>query len=421
MKIFKKIKMEEAILIERVVMLVLSAVSFAPNSYASKSLTSVPNYNISTDISSNSNVSNIYNNFNTSLNNNINATINIAKQHNLPFYVGNLTTKIKSSFNAFLAIENILGNTSLYNDFSWGIEHIFTDNITFAEFSITFINGKNETMYTWQANESKPFILELSVKILPVNPIETTMTTYNWSGYEVYDLDNEVTAVCSPITVPKMQLANLSQQWGSCGGDATGAWVGISNKAGGFVQLAQTGYSNVVYPSNDFIPYALFYAVIDNKTVLTNSYYPNVPRAGIGYTFSFTVTNNGKSYTFTALNLSNTAQSYTVTYTPKTIDKTYYSEFIVEAPYSPTLSWSYPQLRLPEFSSPIDFTYPELYTTTWYYVGSFYPQYWNEYFLNQTKNPNYPYNIDIFNSWNTNTYAYDMTWNDSLFSLYSLS
>ncbi|MEM3237501.1 MAG: hypothetical protein QXX11_01080, partial [Thermoplasmata archaeon] len=85
MKIFKKIKMEEAILIE-IVMLVLSAVSFAPNSYASKSLTSVPNYNISTDISSNSNVSNIYDNFNTSLNNNINATINIAKQHNLPFY-----------------------------------------------------------------------------------------------------------------------------------------------------------------------------------------------------------------------------------------------------------------------------------------------------------------------------------------------
>jgi hypothetical protein len=419
MKVFKKTKIEEVFLILVVVIVVLSAVSAPSNAYTSKTLTSVQNYNIS----NNSNISIRYNNFNNSLNCNINATKNLSTQYNLPFYVGNLTSKIKSSFNAFLPIENILHNSTLYNDFSWGIDHNFTDNITFAEFSITFNTGENVTMFTWQANESKPLMLELNVKILPEILAATSATTTNWSGYEVYDAANEVTQVSSPITVSSITTPPVSDLWGACYSIATAAWVGLSNEAGGKVQIAQTGYVNLLMPKTGYyysIPYYLFYEVVNNNNNAPSnptSYYPNAPVAGPGYTYSFSVQNTGTEYTFAALNLSNSKESYTASYTPKTIDKTYYSEFIVEAP-TPTFFYNkFDPCQLGEFSSPISFTYPELYTTTWYYVGSFYPTYWNEYYMNQAQKV-LPYNVNIFNSWSTTTYYYTMTWNNSDYSLF---
>ncbi|MGC8580710.1 MAG: hypothetical protein ACP5MB_11760, partial [bacterium] len=88
-----------------------------------------------------------YESFNSSLTANLNALRNFSIQNNLSLNVGTLAINITNSFNVFFPFIELFNFTEFQNNFSWDIEHNFTDNVTLVNFAITMDEGQNETMY----------------------------------------------------------------------------------------------------------------------------------------------------------------------------------------------------------------------------------------------------------------------------------
>ena len=85
-----------------------------------------------------------YESFNSSLTKNLNTLKNFSIQNNLSFNVGNLAVNITNSFNVFFPFIELFNFTEFQNNFSWDIEHNFTDNVTLVNFAITVEDGQNE-------------------------------------------------------------------------------------------------------------------------------------------------------------------------------------------------------------------------------------------------------------------------------------
>lgn len=375
-----------------------------------KILTFVSNNNAS----SGSYSSEVYSNFNSSLKNNINYTQNIAKQNSLAFYIGNLTTKITSSFNLFLTLSNLLNNLSLYNNFTWDMEHNFTDNATFAVFSITFINGIYETMCTWQMNESNPLIFSFSVKILSAYAASSSYNNVNWAGYEFYGPTSTsyINAIQAEISMSNTYVPPVGQVNGLVE-VALAAWVGLSPCAGGWAvngtrYLAQTGYIISYWPEFPVGAASLVYEVLPNKL----QYYPGGPTIVGGNIVTFEVQNLGSSdFEFTAYN---TKTTYTYNYKTNA-QQTYYGQYVTEAP-GPGNSEIFGNVtQIIEFKPAVTMTVPELSIgNTWQTLyGPYTSGDYNNYILNQTPSKNVNINNAFLYNSTSCQYYMSYTWVNS--------
>ncbi|MGC9123542.1 MAG: hypothetical protein ACP5IB_05680 [Thermoplasmata archaeon] len=364
-----------------------------------------------------------YESFNSSLTANLNALRNFSIKNNLSLNVGTLAINITNSFNVFFPFIELFNFTEFQNNFSWGIEHKLTDNVTLVNFAITMDEGQNETMYVWQFNESNTLNFTFSNYTYPIFYAESsTILSTNWAGYEFYvSQPNYINGVFTTINMPNTyvpwsQIAVVP--WPTSylypfGVELSlSSWVGLSQGMGGIPYLAQTGYAILYYPSMPVGSAQLFYEIYPKNEA---QYYPGSPTIVGGNIVSFEVDNLGnQGFEFTAYD-QNTSKIYTLNYKMNS-SQTYYAQFITEAVTAKNLAGQHYITQILEFKPSINMTYPLISVNyIWTPPSAVYKMSNNYYLYELTQSPN---NININTYFGTITQGqYEnymtFTWNNS--------